>query len=208
MTSVPLSADNPSLFVKQWLRKYGLFIAIAVAVILAIVLGTYYSYQHKQNQIERASDFYQQLVMPAHGTAVPWTFVDELKNHYSNTPYAALAVLLHASHSVKQNNFSAALSDYQWVMDHGHWLPAKQIARLNVARIYLFQNHPEKALQTLSVVEDKAYQPMIDELQGDIARQKSDKEKAFSFYQKAKDGFKAIGVSNTDLDLKINHVRP
>jgi len=209
MSSEVLNRNNEAmhetLLLKQWLRRYGILLAMVIVIILAITFGIHYAHQSRIHQSERASDLYQPLVSE-NASTIPWANVDELKNRYSKTPYAAFAVLLKAANAVKQNDFKSALSDYHWVMNHSSLLAAKQIARINAAKIELSQSHFNEAQALLSVVNDSVYQPMVDELQGDIARVRGDNKMAIQLYQKANNEFKIIGINRPDLDLKLNSV--
>ena len=208
MSSETLSRNNEAMdetmLLKQWFRRYGILLAIVIVIILAITVGIYYAHQSRLHQSERASSHYQLLI--AENSVIPWENVDELKNHYPKTPYAAFAVLLRAANAVKKNDFKSALSDYRWVMDHSTLSAAKQMARMNAAKVELFQSHFNEAQTLLSVVDDGAYQPVVDELQGDIARARGNNKMAAQFYQKASNEFKMMGLNPPDLDLKLNSV--
>src|SRR5262245_41301341 len=144
MLSEALGRDDQAILVKQWFRRYGILLAVAIITLLSVTLGIYYVHQYHIQKIERASNLYQSLISP-NTSAIPWANVDELKNHYSKTPYAAFAVLLKAADAVKQNNFKSALSDYRWVIDHTTLITAKQMARINAAKVELSQSHFDQA---------------------------------------------------------------
>lgn len=199
--------DNEQIeLFKKWWRDYGKFVAIAVLIGLAAGLGWRYWHQQQDKMHAQASMLYQQLLTSANqqqNDSVQQMSA-EITKRYPNTEYASLANLLSAKSLVNQSQLDAALGKLQWVMDHSKLTSFQQIARIRAARLMLSQKKYDQSLSLLATVNDKAFQPLIDELTGDVYWAQGMNDKAQQAYQKAQQGFSTISGEDLLLSLKLS----
>ncbi len=191
--------------IKKWFRENGKWLLVAILIGLGIGFGWHTWQEQKLQRNEQASSLYEQL-LSANEQNNPQTIQqmsEEIVKRYPKTEYAAMANLIAAKASVYQNNFSAALTNLQWVLNHSSSAALRQIARLRIARLQLSQNKPDEAQKTIDVVNDPTFQPAIDEVQGDIYSAKNDSVKARQSYQSAQSGFSALLGEDVLLSIKL-----
>lgn len=198
--------DNEQMeLVKKWWADYGKWIIIAVIIGLGAGFGWRYWQQQQVEQRQQASLLYQQLIVADskndHDTVLQMS--TEITQRYSSLEYAAMANLVAAKNALAQNNVDLAAQKLQWVLDHSRTPSIKQIARLRKARVLLMQNKTAEAQKLLATVDDKIYQPVIDEIQGDIYTQLGDLPKARQSYQAAQLGLSAVLGEDVLLSMKL-----
>lgn len=154
---------------KKWLKSYGPPVIIGVLIALAIGFGWRYWQARKIKMGETASIAYVNMIGASmNGDNAEAKFVaDNLVKEYPNTPYAQFAALLLAKMAVNKNNFNAAAKRLEWVIEKADFDAIKQTARIRLAEVYIAQKQPQKALSTLSTVNDQAYIGMINNIKGD-----------------------------------------
>ena len=79
----------------------------------------------------------------------------------------------------------------------------KQIARLRAARILLAMQKNQDALDLLATVDDPTYQPLIDEVKGDIYQAMGQTEQAKQAYESAQAGLSGIVGEDQLLSLQL-----
>jgi predicted negative regulator of RcsB-dependent stress response len=190
---------------RKWFKENGRWLLTAIVFGILAAFGWHIWQKQNNQRNEQASSLYEQL-LTANEQNNPQTInemSEEIVKRYPKTEYAALATLIAAKTAIYQNNNSGALNKLQWVIDHSASASLRQIARLRRARVQLSQNQPDEAQKTLSIVNDKTYQPAIDEVQGDIYSAKGDSAKARQYYQSAQSGFSSLLGEDMLLSLKI-----
>lgn len=190
---------------KEWWNNYGKAIAIAIAVGLIVAFGWRYWHSHNVTKTQTASGLYEQLVILDSKKNVKAADVvaNKLITEFKKTPYATMAALRMIRERVNQKDYKNALEQTEWVIKNGNAARFRQVARIRAARIQLFLNEPQAALATLAKVEDKTFQPLIDEVKGDIYTAMKKPDLASKFYKNAKAGLTAEGITNPILNMKL-----
>lgn len=172
---------------KTWLKEYGLSIVIGVVLAILIVFGLRFYYRYEAQRAQQASMLYTTMInsVLSEQASNAQDAAQSLVSQYSSTPYASIARLWLAGQSAQNQDYKAASTQLDWVMQHAKMTAFRQVARLESAQISLQQNQPDQALQTLSVIDDKAYLGLIDEIRGDAYLQEKQIEKARMQYQLA-----------------------
>lgn len=173
--------------IKAWWKANGKMIVTVVILAMAATYAYRYWQQHQQQQGERASVLYEQMLssQTTNSTAVMTAIAGNLENNYSKTPYASLASLLEAKIAADNANLAVAEQKLNWVIDHSKSKSLKQIARIRAARVLLAQNRPEDALKLLAVSDDSGFLAEVNQVKGDIYLAQGDKLRAYEFYQAA-----------------------
>jgi predicted negative regulator of RcsB-dependent stress response len=173
--------------IKKWWQRNGTSTIIIFVLVICASIGWRFWLQHRETKLERASTHYEELL----NAVVNDDAIDAqkeanlLRHNYLHTPYAALASLMLARGDVYQGNYDSAKQQLTWVMKHANTNALREIARLRLARITLLQNQPKDALQLLAKVDDKNYEPLINELIGDSYLALNQIDNARSAYQRA-----------------------
>ncbi len=192
--------------IKKWWSSYGK--AIAIAVIIGLIIGFGWRYWQRYQTAEEmsASAMYQTTLMAAsrQKTDAALDYVNKLQNDFGKSVYATLASLLAAKVAVIAQKYPKAHSELEWVIKNGKSAAFKQVARLRDARVLLQMKQPAKAHQVLATVEDNDFQPQIDVIQGDIYQAQGKTKQAQQSYVKADAAYKAAGMNNPFLKLRLN----
>ena len=91
-----------------------------------------------------------------------------IKTTYPSTIYATSSALLLAKQATDHKKYQAANLQLKWVIDNATSKSFKQIARLRMSRIYLYQKQYAQALKTLDSVDEALFSSIIHEVKGDI----------------------------------------
>lgn len=190
---------------KKWWSDNGTWLLIAIVV--GLVLGFSWRYWQKQQlqNHQHASLLYQQLSIAdsQNQSDTVLQINDEITKRYPKTEYAALANLIAAKNAVLKNNQTLAVEKLQWTKTHSQNASIQQIARIREARVLLSQNKLNEAQKTLATINDKSYQPVIDEVMGDIYIALGNPTKARQSYQSAQTGLSAIFGEDVLLSMQL-----
>lgn len=198
--------DNEQLDqLKKWWVTNGTWVTIAVVIGLLAGFGWRYWQQQQSDRRQQASLLYQQLIGADSQNKRDEVIqiAAEMTKRYPQTEYASISNLFAAKTAVAQNNNDAAIPKLQWVIDHSKNPSLKQIARLREARVLLAINKAAEAQKLLATIDDKVYQPAIDEVQGDIYTALGDRAKARQSYQAAQVGLSAVLGEDPLLSMKL-----
>ena len=172
---------------KAWWKEYGL--AILAGILLAIIIVFFLRYYHRyeDQKAQQASLLYTEMIngVLSQQAGDAQTAANKLIKDYPRTPYAAIAQLWIGAQAASQQNYTLALQQFDWVIQHGKMSALRQVARIRSAQVYLQQKNPQQALQILSKTEDNAYIGLVDEVRGDAYLQMNQKDKAWEQYQLA-----------------------
>lgn len=201
--------DNEQIeMLKKWWKDYGKWVVMAVVLGLIVGFGWRYGQQSQAERRQQTSLLYQQLIVAdsQNNRDTVMQISAEITKRYPRASYAALANLIAAKTALAQNNSEIAVQKLQWVVDHSKNASLKQMARLRAVRILLGQNKITEAQKQLLIVDDKTFQPAIDEIQGDIYRAEGETQKARQSYQAAQ--VKLSAVLGEDMLLSIKLAQP
>ncbi len=200
-----LETDQDQIeMLKRWWNEYGKLVLLVIIIGLGIGFGwRYWLAQQSQNQ-QKASLLYQQLLDAnrTNNNEVITQISNEINHRYRKTEYANMANLFAAKAALPQNP-EIALKRLQSVMNNSKMPSLKQVARLRAARILAEQKKMQEGLDLLNKVDDKTYQPLIDEVKGDIYAIMGDHAKARQLYQSAQVGLSAIVGEDMLLSLEL-----
>ncbi len=200
-----LETDQEQMeMLKRWWNEYGKLVLLVIIIGLGIGFGwRYWLAQQSQNQ-QKASLLYQQLLEAnrSNNNEVITQISNEINHRYQKTEYANMANLF-AAKAVLPQNPEVALKRLQSVMNNSKMPSLKQVARLRAARILAAQKKMQAGLDLLNKVDDRTYQPLIDEVKGDIYAIMGDQSKARQLYQSAQVGLSAIVGEDMLLSLEL-----
>ncbi len=198
---------------KKWWDENGKSLIVTVVVVLAGYFG-WNSYQENQrSQGEAASSIYQQLVNKATKPLAEQTEADkteletvaaQLKAEYPASLYAKFAGLYMAKFAIEANNFDAAATELQLLVDAGEQSPVTYLAQVRLARVFIQQEKLDEALALVTTTPDVSFAAQYEETKGDVLFAKGELAAALSAYQAARASATALGINTQVLSRKID----
>lgn len=173
-------------FVRNWLRQNGSSLILGIALGLALVFGwKWWQGRGASHQLEAATQ-YQLLAdaVAAKDAAKVQAFATQLGDKYADTTYGSLARLRQAAFLQDSGKTAEAIKLLQAA-------PAKEradiaeIRRLRLARLLLISGKADDAARELAAIAKPAFPEVSEELRGDIAIAKGDREGARKAYEQA-----------------------
>lgn len=193
---------------KNWWKKNGTALIIAVAV----AVGGYFGFQAWQtseaNHVAEASDLYQNLVQASadlnnEDNQKTLSFIaQQLKDDYSDTGYAMFAQLFVARLEAEQGHYNEAVKALNSAIEQTDDESFHAIAQLRIAQVLLQQEKYDESLAQLEKVTAADFSAQKQELMGDVYLQQGKREQAREAYQAAKNALVG-GTNHPLLDIKL-----
>jgi predicted negative regulator of RcsB-dependent stress response len=158
---------------------------------LALGLGGIFGWQgwqdHQRGLAEKAAQMYQDMKKAADAQQADQVqqLGQKLIQQHTASPYASQAALLLAQIEVGQGKLDAAAQHLAWVVEHSGDEGLEHVARLRQARVLWAQKRTEDALKLLEVKQAASFEPLYEELRGDIKLSQGDRAAAADAYRKA-----------------------
>ncbi len=202
-----LSDEEQVQRLKDWWKKYGTAVLLALVVFLAANVGWRFWNKYKTGKSQQASMVYEEMFNAnmMHKVDSFKLLAQHIIKDYGSTPYASMASLLLARQNVSANNLPAAENNLNWVIKNSSGSSLRQIARIRKARVLLALNQPREAMQVLNKIDDVAFDAMTFEVKGDINLAMHKKDAALVSYQQA---VKAAGdQASPALKMKLDMLK-
>jgi predicted negative regulator of RcsB-dependent stress response len=191
--------------IKKWWNENGKAIVIGVILGLGSLIGWQQWQASVKAQRETASMEYDLLL-----SELDKKNYQGVKDHgarilsdFSNTPYAASAALALAKVDVEENDYAAAKTYLQMVIDQDKQPQLKQVAQLRKARLLLAEGETDQALALLKSVKAGGFTVAVNELEGDIQVALGNRDLARTAYQRALDAAEQ-GMDTSVLQMKLD----
>jgi predicted negative regulator of RcsB-dependent stress response len=191
-----LTDDEQLQQLKNWWKDNGTSLIIAVLVGLIAYFGFQGWQNHQQQQAEQASALYSELLetltvdaqqsLSEEKKTTANYLTEQLQNEYKSSQYAANASFLSAKTAVDDNKLDIAEKALLWVVENGN-KPAKALAELRLARIYLAQKKYAAALVLVNTEVETTFLSLHAELKGDVFTAQGEWLSAREAYQQAID---------------------
>src|SRR3990167_4035986 len=156
--------------IKKWWNEYGKAITIAIVVGLVIGFGWRYWNRYDQAQENSASFLYQAMLqaVAAEQTEPALAYAQQIQQKFGSTVYATLSSFMAARVAVLNKQYAQASTALGFVIQKSHNPAFREVARIRNARVLLQMKEPQLAMQIISTVDDKSYQPLIDNKRRDL----------------------------------------
>lgn len=193
--------------IKEWWRKNGNALLLALAIGIAAVAGWKMWQNHQASQRAAAANHYQELLQAmqnddANKRESSMSYItDQLQKQYASSVYAVFGSLALAKEQLQSKaDQDKAITNLQWAYKHAQGQNLKTLINERLARAQFALGKLDQALNTLSSVKDPgAYKSQYEQLKGDIYRQQGKMDQARDAYKAAS---KAAG-DQTDPLLKL-----
>ena len=130
-----------------WSAHKRLIIGTITAMLIMVMGWSAYQQYQQRNMAQAASAYY--ILVPAfqnEDTKPALEQVHDIQQRYPHSIYAGLSTLHAVKHYVAHQQYDEAINALEWIEAHSEDL-LPTVAKLKRARIYLAQNHAEKALE-------------------------------------------------------------
>jgi predicted negative regulator of RcsB-dependent stress response len=190
--------------VRTWLRQNGGSLILGIALGLALVFGwKWWRGEGDKHQVEAATQ-YQLLVdaIAAKDAGKTKAFADQLADKYGDTAYGPLARLRQAAFLQDSGKTAEAIRVLQ-VAPKGERADVAEIRKLRLARLLLASGKATEAGQELARLASPAYPEVVEELRGDIAIAKGDRDAARKAYEQALTHLDQSAATRQLVELKL-----
>ncbi len=193
---------------KNWIKQYGLTILAGIVIALIITSGWRYWQNYRNKVLTHASVIYDEMLTLRAQNNMDRASAQakKLLSHYSNTPYAQMAAMMLAREAVLKKNYPEAITQLNWVIDHGKDQSLRDIARIRLARLMITQKKPDDALALLKKFDDKGFIGLVDEVRGDAYVAENNANSARKAYQLALSEIPNAEVSRPILQMKYDNL--
>ena len=193
---------------KNWWAQFGNLLITFLIIILVGFGGFRYWETVQSNKAKDASvSFESVLEMLNKGEKEKaQSLIKSIKQDFPNLAYTELAMLLEAHLLVAEDKYSDAEEILLELIDIEPLKGLTQIAASRLARLYLAQGKPDKAMEVFSAQLMDKGEGRLWELQADIAASMGDHEKALVLYDQALEQNKILGYPTTNISLKKNNL--
>lgn len=173
--------------IKEWWRENRWYLLGGVIAAIALVGGWRYWQAWQVEQAEAASAGYSDMLIDAgaRDLAAVREKAGQLREEYSGTPYAALAVLRLAALEVESDEFEAAAESLRWAMENSRDEELALVARLRLARVQLQLGNYDDAIALVTGSDSITFKPLFEEVRGDALLLKGDRDGASAAYEAA-----------------------
>lgn len=208
MTTEYMTEQEQIELLKNWIKQYSLVILAGVVAATLAIFG-WRTWQERQYRIlSHASAVYDEMLTMRAQNNAEATLVQAQKlfDHYPKTVYGQFAALMLARDAAYKKHYAPAETQLNWVIQHSDIPSIRQIARLRLARIQLAQEQPAISIKTLSTVEDKSFNGLINEERGDAYFEMKETQKARDAYQQALKDLPNADVIRPLLQMKYDNL--
>lgn len=171
--------------IRRWWSDYGSFVIGGIVIGVGLIAGyNYYNSSKLESQLA-ASDLYEALTVEVGDGDLEEaeTIVADITTNYGDTVYAGQAGLAIARLYMDRNRDQDAADALLDVVESDADAGVKSVARLRLARIYLYQEQPEAAVKLLVAEDNEAFSAAYGEVLGDAYAQLGQYADAEAAYQ-------------------------
>ena len=172
---------------KAWWKQHGDKAMILVIVFALSVAGWngWKSYQSKQNGEAMVLFEVLRKELPANNVKRIREVAGQIIDKYPRTPYAVDAAMFMAKANFENGDAKSAKTQYQWVLDHAKQAQSKDLARLRLAVVLVDEKDFSGAIKQLESKHDTAFDPLYNDLKGDVYALQGLPKEARAAYQAA-----------------------
>jgi len=191
--------------VRSWLRQNGSSLITGVALGLTLVFGWQW-WQNRGNQHkEEASGQYQSLAqaLDAKDAAKAKVLVAQIDQKFADTGYATLAALRQAAFLHDSGKDPEALALLRALRTKETDPGLAELIDIRIARLLLIDGKPDEASKQLAKIASPRFSQVVDELKGDIAIARGQRDEARKEYERALGKLDQAAPTRPLLELKL-----
>jgi predicted negative regulator of RcsB-dependent stress response len=191
--------------VRGWLRQNGSSLITGIAMGLALVFGWQWwqgrGLQHK----EEASGQYRNLgqALDAKDAAKAKVLAAQIDQKFADTGYATLAALRQAAYLHESGKDPEALAVMRAARTRETDPALADLIDIRIARLLLIDGKADDAAKQVAKLSNPAYAQVVDELKGDIAIARGQRDEARKNYESALGKLDQAAPTRPLLELKL-----
>src|SRR5262245_49726258 len=170
MSAYDLEEQEQLAELKAFWKEWGGAILLAILAAGAVIASYWYYNRYQASSTAEANALYAE-VQKAAGAKDTKKLRDEsgkLIEQYPRSLYAALGALLSARAHFESGDLKTARVQLEWVVDHAGDAEVQAIARWRLAAVLLDSGAHDEALKVLAHKPPASFEPLFEELRGDI----------------------------------------
>lgn len=173
--------------IKSWMRQNGLSIVLGLGLGIGGLLGWNQWQSYSERQAEEASALYETLLQSVRASQLEQaeSGLAALVADYESSPYTDQARLAMARLYLDQGKPEPAAGMLREVASTAALPEIRNIGRLRLARVLIYQEKYDEALKTVADPGSEAYSPAFHDVRGDIYFAMGKLEEARSEYEQA-----------------------
>lgn len=198
-----LSDEEQLQQLKNWWKENGNSLIVAVLVGLIAYFGFQWWQNDQRQQAEQASVLYSELLdtievqqgekLSEEKQSTAMYLIQQLQDGYSGSQYAINANFAAAKIAVDNGDLDASVAPLSWIIEKAD-KPAKALAEIRLARVFIEQAKYDEALALLNTEKANSFLSLTAELTGDVYVAQEQWGDARKVYQQALD---ALGESSS-----------
>jgi len=183
--AVDINDDNTlnEKAVNFWEKNKRNIIFGSILFVAIYLISTFY-FASQKNSYFLSSEIYQKILLEFEDSDIS-SYVTDLKEEHSTSPYAGRASIILAHSYSKNNKIDDALGEFNWAINNSPEQSIKSLALYSKAKLYLIKNELDQAENSANLISSKGYEGLKNILLGDIYFSRNNNEKALEFYQLA-----------------------
>ncbi len=128
----------------------------------------------------------------------------QIVEKFPRTVYATDAAMIIAKANFETGDVKSAKAQYQWVIEHAQQDQSKDLARLRLATILLDEKNYPAALREINSPHAPAFDPLFNDLKGDLYVVQGDAKAARTAYKTAIDKMPKDNPYISFLQMKLD----
>ena len=202
-----LTDQQQAARVRGWIREYAPPAIVAVAVGLGGYFGFAQWQDHKAGQAADASELYAEFeaALESSNPDSATELQQRILADFEGSGYADHARLRMAKEYVDTTQPSLAAEELKSLIETSSDGDLRQLARLRLARVYLYMDLPEQGLEVLQTeVHSPAWEQLTEDMRGDLHQALGQIDEARAAYQAALE--RTGQVDAGWIRLKLDHL--
>ncbi len=208
IVNIDSSEDQIVEQIKNWWAQFGNYLITFLIIILVGVGGFRYWDTIQSDKAKDASVSFELVLelLNKGEKEQAKSLIKNIKQDFPNLAYTQLAMLLEAHILVTENNYKGAEETLLELIGRDPVKGLTQVAASRLARLYLAQKQPEKAMQVISDELMDNVEGGLWELRADIAAAMGENERALELYDQALEQSQLLGYPTNNITLKKNNL--
>lgn len=194
--------------IRQWISENGRSVLTGLLLGIAALVGWRQWVDYRENKLADASNVYTELLaaVDAGERDRALELAGTLDEEYGRTPYSIQASLLLARMYMEMDEPENAAKALQTVIDEARDEELVQIARVRLARVRLYQQQADVALETLGDHDPGKFAPLYHEARGDALVALGRTDEAREAYEQALATLEPGIADPTLIEMKLSDV--
>jgi len=191
--------------VRGWLRQNGSSLITGIAMGLALVFGWQWWQGRGAQHKEEASGQYETLsqALEAKDAAKAKVLSAQLGDKFADTGYATLASLRQVAFLHESGKDAEALALLRATRAKTTDVGLVEVIDIRIARLLLFTGKSDEAAKELAKLSSPRFPQVVDELRGDIAIARGQRDEARKNYERALGALDQASPTRPMLELKL-----